>query len=108
VRDSNLETRNARLKLSPRGKPYWRVLEGGFHLGYRRVKKGGGSWIARRFLGKREQPYSEKRLGLADDLQDADGLTILSFKDAQARAGMVAGRAPQGYGTWRRGWAVHG
>ena len=84
VRDTNLETRAARLRLAARGKPYWRVLEGGLHLGYRRTKAGGGSWVARRFLG--EGRYSEKGLGLADDLQDADGGAVLSFKDAQAAA----------------------
>ena len=51
VRDTNLETKTARLKLAPRRKPYWRVLEGGLHMGYRRTKEGGGSWVARRFVG---------------------------------------------------------
>jgi integrase len=48
------------------------------------LNEGGGSWIARRFIGKGR--YSEKRLGLADDLQTADGTTILSFKEAQTAA----------------------
>ena len=51
VRDTNLETLTARLRLTPRRKPYWRVLESGLHLGYRRTKEGGGSWVARRFVG---------------------------------------------------------
>jgi hypothetical protein len=71
VRDTNLETRAARLRLVSRRKPYWRVLETGLHLGYRRTKEGGGSWVARRFIGKGR--YIETKIGTADDLQDADG-----------------------------------
>jgi hypothetical protein len=52
VRDTNLETRAARLRLTARRKPYWRVLETGLHLGYRRTKEGGGTWVARRFIGE--------------------------------------------------------
>ena len=84
VRDTNLEKPAARARLPPRGKPYWRVLESGLHLGYRRTKTGGGSWTARRFLG--EGKYAERGLGLADDLQEADGATVLTFSDAQGKA----------------------
>jgi integrase len=54
------------------------------HLGYRRTKTGGGSWTARRFLGGGK--YAERGLGLADDLQEADGATVLTFSDAQGKA----------------------
>lgn len=84
VRDTNLETRAARLRLTPRRKPYWRVLEAGLHLGYRRLKEGGGSWVARRFAG--EGRYNETKVGTADDLQDADGIVLRSFKQAQDAA----------------------
>jgi integrase len=84
VRDTNLEKPAARARLVPRGKPYWRVLESGLHLGYRRTKTGGGSWTARRFLGGGK--YAERGLGLADDLQEADGATVLTFSDAQGKA----------------------
>ena len=84
VRDTNLEKAAARARLAPRGKPYWRVLESGLHLGYRRTKTGGGSWTVRRFLG--EGKYAECGLGLADDLQEADGGSLLTFSDAQAKA----------------------
>ena len=47
VRDANLETRTARLRLPIRSEPYWRGLERGFALGYRRRGKG-GTWLARR------------------------------------------------------------
>ena len=84
VRDTNLESRTARLRLTPRRKPYWRVLEGGLHIGYRRTKEGGGSWVAHRFIG--EHRYLETKLGTADDLQDADGVTLQSFGQAQEAA----------------------
>jgi hypothetical protein len=41
VRDANLETRTARLRLPIRTEPYWRGLEKGFALGYRRRTRGG-------------------------------------------------------------------
>jgi integrase len=84
VRDTNLETRAARLRLIARRKPYWRVLETGLHLGYRRTKEGGGSWVARRFIG--EGKYLETKIGTADDLQDSDGVALRSFKQAQEAA----------------------
>ena len=97
VRDTNLETRAARLRLDARRKPYWRVLESGLHLGYRRTKEGGGSWVARRFIG--DGRYKRTKFGVADDLQDADGVTVLTFTDAQAKARewwKAAERAGQG------------
>jgi len=84
VRDTNLETRTARLRLVARGKPYWRVLESGLHIGYRRTKTGGGTWVARRFIGERK--YAETKVGIADDLQDADGVSVFAFKHAQEAA----------------------
>ncbi len=84
VRDSNLETRAARLRLTPRRKPYWRTLESGLHLGYRRTKSGGGSWTARRLSANAD--IAKSGLGVADDLQDADGVTVLDFRQAQERA----------------------
>ncbi len=84
VRDTNLDTRAARLRLKPQGKPYWRTLETGLHLGYRRVRDGGGTWVARRFVGAGR--YSETRLGVADDLQEADGAAIMAFRHAQEAA----------------------
>jgi integrase len=83
VRDAALATRSARLRLSARTKPYWRMLEQGLHLGYRR-RATGGTWIARR----RDENgiYHEEKLALADDLQDADAHTILDFSQAQRAA----------------------
>src|SRR5215475_5758721 len=83
VRDTNLETRTARLRLRIRSEPYWRGLEKGFALGYRRRGRG-GTWLARRRPA--DGGYAEHRMGSSDDLQDADGVAILDYGQAQKAA----------------------
>ena len=83
VRDANLETRTARLRLRIRSEPYWRGLEKGFALGYRRRGKG-GTWLARRRPA--DGGYAEHKIGTSDDLQDADGVAILDYGQAQKAA----------------------
>ena len=46
VRDTRIETRTARLKLAAKHEPYWRSIDEGMHLGYRKGKRK-GSWLAR-------------------------------------------------------------
>jgi len=77
--DATWLTRSQRILLWPLARSRKRL-----HLGYRRTKTGGGSWVARRFLG--EGRYAEMGLGPAQDLHDADGAAVLSFKDAQEAA----------------------
>ena len=84
VKDKELDTREARGKLKPRGKPYWRTIERGLHLGYRRLKGKAGTWWARHYLGV--QRYELEALGIADDLSDADGVAVLSYWNAQDKA----------------------
>jgi integrase len=90
VKDTSLDSRTARSRLKPRGKPYWRSLEPKLHLGFRKPRgrkgkpAGGGAWVARYYVGK--QCYVTETIGTADDLSDADGVTILSFAQAQAVA----------------------
>jgi integrase len=83
VRDANLETRTARLRLPIRSEPYWRGLEKGFALGYRRRGRG-GTWLARR--RQADDGYAEHRIGSTDDLQDAEGVVILDYGQAQKAA----------------------
>jgi integrase len=83
VRDSNLETRTARLRLSIRTEPYWRGLEKGFALGYRR-RASGGTWLGRR--RQADGGYVEHRIGTTDDLQDGDGVAVLDYAQAQKAA----------------------
>jgi integrase len=84
VRDTALETRSARSRLRTRGEPYWKSLDAGLALGYRRNKTG-GSWLARRWNAERKS-YVEKGIGAVDDVHDGDGVTVLSFSQAQAAA----------------------
>jgi integrase len=84
LRDAALETRAARSRLKARGKPYYRALETGLHLGYRRPQTGSGKWLARHYIG--DQAYELETLAIADDFSDADGVAVLSYRQAQAKA----------------------
>src|SRR5689334_12993514 len=88
IKDASLDSKAARRKLDPRSKPYWRSVERGLHLGYRRHADAAGPWIVRQYVG--DQRYEEAALGIADDLSDADGSAILSYWQAldKARARM--------------------
>ena len=83
IRDTNLETRTARLRLKARRNPYYRLIDQGCHLGYYKGMRA-GSWTARFFVGNGK--YAKTTLGQADDASDADGIKILTFFQAQARA----------------------
>ncbi len=84
LRDANLGTRAARLRLKPRGKPYYRLIEEGCHLGYRRLKGRAGTWNDRQYLGGGS--YDLQKIGTADDYSDADGVSVMSFDQAQVKA----------------------
>ena len=91
VRDANLESRTARSRLRARHKPYFRLIEPGLHLGYRKLASGPGTWIARRYNG--DGGYATENLRsaddaliLADDYADADGTRVLTFAQAQQKA----------------------
>ncbi|MEA2880221.1 MAG: hypothetical protein QOF14_5417 [Hyphomicrobiales bacterium] len=88
VRDSNLETRTARARLKNAVKPYFRLIEPGLHLGYRKLTSGPGTWIARRYGGHGKYRVEnlktpDGRLVFADDFSDADGDRVLTFGQAQ-------------------------
>jgi integrase len=97
VIDKILDSKEARRKLKARAKPYWRAIERGLHLGYRR-RTTTGSWIARHYVGG--QRYAEEQIGIADDLTDADGVAVLDYWQAveaardrmKARAAAAAGK----------------
>ena len=84
VRDPKLETRTARKVLKARGKPYYRSLEQGLHLGYRKLRGGAGRWVVRHYTGA--QAYAVETIANADDLSDANGADVLSYDQAQAKA----------------------
>ena len=84
VRDASLETRAARARLKPNSKPYYRALEPGLHLGYRKPQSGAGKWVARHYVG--QQAYEVETIATADDFSDPDGVAVLSFRQAQEKA----------------------
>ena len=85
VKDVNITTRTARARLRVSRNLYWRtIVAGRLHIGYRREKvAGNGVWYSRLYDGKK---YSVRRIGIADDLVEADGVSVLSFEEAQERA----------------------
>lgn len=89
VKDVALSTRTARARLKVSGKPYYRAIDPGLHLGYRRGKTG-GRWVVRWYRG--EQEYVVETIGTADDIADADGVAVFDFAQAQeiARAKRTA------------------
>jgi integrase len=84
VKDTNLETRAARSRLKPRGKPHYRTLDQGLHLGYRKLRGVAGRWVIRQYAGG--QVYTVTTIASADDLSDANGADVLSFSQAQTKA----------------------
>jgi integrase len=79
-----------------RHKPYFRLIEPGLHLGYRKLPSGPGTWIKRQYVEKGRYTTENLRaadgtLILADDYEDADGARILNFAQAQQAA-----RGPRG------------
>jgi integrase len=86
VKDRTIESREARRKLKVSGKPYWRAIGQGLHVGYRKGKTG-GAWVIRRYLGN--QTYQVETIAEADDILDANGNEILDFWQAQEVARQV-------------------
>jgi integrase len=105
VRDASLETRTARARLKAVHKPYFRLIEPGLHLGYRRLANGPGTWVVRRYGGSGKYTVKnlstpDGRLIIADDYSDADGRGILSFAQAQGRAKAQGGNGGESGGAY--------
>jgi len=95
VNDAKLESKTARASLKPRKAPYFRAIEPGLHLGYRKSRTN-TSWLVRVNLGA---GYQLRNLeGIPDDRVEADGTAVLSFAQAQAKARTLfkARKAPDG------------
>src|SRR5713226_1004261 len=81
VSSKELASRTSRRSL-PIGRRIWMLLSSGRTLGYRKGSKG-GVWLARYYdAGFRK----EEKLGLADDILDAEGVRVLDFAQAQEKA----------------------
>jgi integrase len=75
----DLKNRTNRLKLAVRIKPYFVLLGGGTSIGYGR-NKGAGAWVLRASDGK--GGYQLKRFAQADDLVEANGVNVLTYRQA--------------------------
>src|SRR4249920_2075335 len=73
------------------GNPYWRALDAGQHVGYRKGKTG-GKWCSRIWTGS---SYIVETIGTADDRADADGRTVLNYSQAQQKVREV-------FAEWQR------
>jgi integrase len=80
--DAPITTRAARERLAVRREPYWRGVESGIALGYRRNARG-GVWLARMLDGGH---YREEGIGRADDTLPTNGTDVLDFRQAQTKA----------------------
>jgi integrase len=87
TRSSQLESRSARLKLPKRGKPYWVRISRGLSLGYRRIDTA-GPWIVRKATGNGGNWI--KNFAHADDFEESNGDSVLTFFEAQAIARTIA------------------
>jgi hypothetical protein len=87
-RASQIETRSSRLRLPMRRKPHsFTVISPGISLGYRRTHTA-GTWVMRAADGK--GGAWTKRVGLADDFEDADGEHVLTWWQATDKARKLA------------------
>ena len=83
--DLRLQDRSARARLKVRQNPYWRMVCEGQHLGYRKGARG-GTWVARYRPPGCDGNGIKRSLGVADDVGEANGDTILSWKQALDKA----------------------
>ncbi|HZL41339.1 MAG TPA: tyrosine-type recombinase/integrase [Pseudolabrys sp.] len=83
TQEANLQSPTARARLAVRVEPYYRSLQRGLALGYRRGKNG-GSWLARTRDPVRDG-YTETKIGPADD-EGEQTVQGLSYDEATQRA----------------------
>ena len=87
IRSADLETRTARLKLDVRKKPYTSRIALGIRLAYRR-NQGGGVWSILKADGAAGAWL--QRFALADDHEESNGSTVLTFWEAAEIARKLA------------------
>jgi integrase len=82
IGSAKLDTRTARRAIVQGKATYWSPISRGRAIGYRRGRRG-GTWVARFDV---ENFRREEKLGEADDVLDADGVQILDYAQALAKA----------------------
>jgi integrase len=71
--------------LAVRHQPYWRAIEAGAAIGYRKGATG-GVWLVRVADPTAGGGYRQPALGRADDALKADGTEVLDYRQAEAKA----------------------
>jgi integrase len=86
VKHAKLDSKTARDGLKRGRQPHWQALvPGKVHLGYQRWRGDeDGRWVLRRYIGN--YTYRSTTLGRADDSRRADGIDVLSYEQAEAKA----------------------
>jgi integrase len=102
ARDARLETREARKRLpvSKNNEALWKQIHRGLFAGYYKGTNGGTWYMRRRIEKDGKKIYEKTRLGIADDYQDADGISVLSYTQATRLIFEKAGQSvvtPQNY-----------
>ena len=87
-KNHRLESREERLALTPKERPFWHHYGNGRHLGYRRIEGRNGRWVARytRRASGRSAYYCQQTFGGADDYTGAMGHSVLTFGGALEKA----------------------
>jgi integrase len=88
VKHAKLESRGSRSRLKRGRQSHWQYVMTGsqrVHIGYQ-IRKGqaDGRWILRRYIGN--DKYRVLEMGRADDAQQANGVNVLNFEQAAAKA----------------------
>src|SRR5262245_43623263 len=106
VREARLGTRTSRARLKRGRMPHWQtIVSGKSHLGYQRWPGDRcGRWMLRRRVGS---GYTVTAIGVADDDQIADGISVLTHDEARHRAVEMSssGERPAGRITVRQACA---
>lgn len=92
IRDHKVHLKGERAKLPPRREPYWRHIDVGRHLGYRKTETGSETWVARFTDGLDKYHYKSLGSLAAIDWTVAKKMADEWFKTCQAgliRAGTV-------------------
>jgi integrase len=92
-RAAELETRTRRLMLPVRRKPYFVTVAPGIGLGFRRNKVA-GAWVVR--AADKHGGNWTKVFAIADDHEEANGESVLTFWEAQERARALARKGAGG------------
>jgi integrase len=100
IRAPKIENRTDRLNLPSRRAPHGLTnIARGMRLGYRRVKGGNGTWVLECADGKGGE--WQKKVGVADDYETADGVHVLNFDQAAELGRAMARDTPASRpGTW--------